>query len=197
MSIFSLSGQFLTWVHPTVVSLTPAACICSITERSHYKSKISLRQWEKVRWDFTKSSKFKHQFSHDSKRFLLYAHFIYIHATQEVNFETDWKLVTIFVGGKDLCEHCLDQVSVLQNQILCKWLHISLCFGTALKTICYIFVQNNLSPKNYSHNLMVSLDMLYAEVRKKIMQVIAIDCLACNWFMFLSSSLSLGTKGVG
>lgn len=32
-------------------------------------------------------------------------------ATQAVNFENDWKLVTIFTGGKDLCEYCTDQVS--------------------------------------------------------------------------------------
>lgn len=32
--------------------------------------------------------------------------------TQDVNFEKDWKLVTIFVGGNDLCNYCIDQVSV-------------------------------------------------------------------------------------
>uniref|UniRef100_A0A8C9ZD99 Phospholipase B1, membrane-associated n=1 Tax=Sander lucioperca TaxID=283035 RepID=A0A8C9ZD99_SANLU len=31
----------------------------------------------------------------------------------EVNFEKDWKIVTIFVGGNDLCNYCIDQVSVL------------------------------------------------------------------------------------
>ncbi|KAA8583045.1 hypothetical protein FQN60_015591, partial [Etheostoma spectabile] len=56
-----------------------------------------------------------------------------VHVTQEVNFKKDWKIVTIFVGGNDLCNYCTDQ--------------------------------NNLSPKNYSHNLMLSLDMLYKEVR--------------------------------
>lgn len=35
------------------------------------------------------------------------------HATQDVNFENDWKLVTIFTGGKDLCEYCTDQVSLV------------------------------------------------------------------------------------
>lgn len=34
-------------------------------------------------------------------------------ATQKVNFEKDWKLVTVFVGGHDLCNYCIDQVSVL------------------------------------------------------------------------------------
>lgn len=36
-------------------------------------------------------------------------------APQEVNFENDWKLVTIFIGGNDLCNYCFDQVSVPQN----------------------------------------------------------------------------------
>lgn len=35
------------------------------------------------------------------------------HTTQDVNFENDWKLVTIFIGGKDLCEYCTDQVSLI------------------------------------------------------------------------------------
>ncbi|XP_035535037.1 phospholipase B1, membrane-associated-like [Morone saxatilis] len=59
---------------------------------------------------------------------------------KEVNFEKDWKLVTIFVGGNDLCHYCLDQ--------------------------------NNLSPKNYSHNLMISLDMLYKEVPRLLVNVV-------------------------
>ncbi|XP_061602963.1 phospholipase B1, membrane-associated-like [Cololabis saira] len=59
-----------------------------------------------------------------------------------VNFENDWKLVTIFIGGNDLCNHCLDQ--------------------------------NNLSPKNYSHNLMLSLDMLYTELPRVLVNVVQI-----------------------
>ncbi|XP_076613028.1 phospholipase B1, membrane-associated-like [Chaetodon auriga] len=61
---------------------------------------------------------------------------------KEVNFEKDWKLVTIFVGGNDLCHYCLDQ--------------------------------SNLSPKNYSHNLMLSLDMLYEEVPRLLVNVVEI-----------------------
>ncbi|XP_044026390.1 phospholipase B1, membrane-associated-like [Siniperca chuatsi] len=59
---------------------------------------------------------------------------------KEVNFEKDWKLVTIFVGGNDLCNYCTDQ--------------------------------NNLSPKNYSHNLMLSLDMFYKEVPRLLVNVV-------------------------
>uniref|UniRef100_UPI0037E86F51 phospholipase B1, membrane-associated-like n=1 Tax=Semicossyphus pulcher TaxID=241346 RepID=UPI0037E86F51 len=59
---------------------------------------------------------------------------------KEVNFEKDWKLVTILVGGNDLCSYCIDQ--------------------------------NNLSPKNYSHNLMLSLDMLHSEVPRVLVNVV-------------------------
>ncbi|XP_026175090.1 phospholipase B1, membrane-associated-like [Mastacembelus armatus] len=59
---------------------------------------------------------------------------------KDINFEKDWKLLTIFVGTNDLCSYCLDQ--------------------------------NNLSPKNYSHNLMLSLDMLYEEVPRLLVNVV-------------------------
>ncbi|XP_034384064.1 phospholipase B1, membrane-associated-like [Cyclopterus lumpus] len=61
---------------------------------------------------------------------------------KEVDFEKDWKLVTIFVGGNDLCNYCVDQ--------------------------------NNLSPKNYSHNIMLSLDMFYKEVPRLLVNLVAI-----------------------
>ncbi|KAF7667277.1 hypothetical protein LDENG_00069390, partial [Lucifuga dentata] len=67
---------------------------------------------------------------------------------KKVNFEKDWKLVTIFIGGNDLCNYCNDQ--------------------------------NNLSPKNYSHNLMLSLDMLYKEVPRllvNVVEILQIECL--------------------
>ncbi|XP_054470588.1 phospholipase B1, membrane-associated [Anoplopoma fimbria] len=76
-----------------------------------------------------------------------------------VDFENDWKLVTLFIGGNDLCQYCNDRVS--------------------------------LSPQNYSHHLMTSLDMLYEEVPKTIVNVVEIleikglrrikrDSLGCN-----------------
>ncbi|XP_008283252.1 phospholipase B1, membrane-associated-like [Stegastes partitus] len=60
----------------------------------------------------------------------------------EVDFEKDWKLVTIFIGGNDLCNYCLDQ--------------------------------SHLSPKNYSHHLMLTLDMLYKEVPRLLVNVVDI-----------------------
>ncbi|XP_068199290.1 phospholipase B1, membrane-associated-like [Antennarius striatus] len=61
---------------------------------------------------------------------------------KDVNFAKDWKLVTIFVGGNDLCNYCTDQ--------------------------------DNLSSKNYSHNLMLSLDMLYKEVPRLLVNVVEV-----------------------
>ncbi|KAI9543892.1 hypothetical protein NQZ68_004940 [Dissostichus eleginoides] len=59
-----------------------------------------------------------------------------------VNFEKDWKLATIFVGGNDLCQYCMDQ--------------------------------DNLSPTNYSQNLMRGLDMFYKEVPRLLVNVVPI-----------------------
>jgi len=61
-------------------------------------------------------------------------------ANKKVDFEKDWKLVTVFVGANDLCSYCLDQ--------------------------------NNLSPKNFSHNLKVSLDILYKEVPRVLVNLV-------------------------
>ncbi len=30
----------------------------------------------------------------------------------DVDFENDWKLVTLFIGGNDLCEYCFDEVGL-------------------------------------------------------------------------------------
>ncbi|KAM6915452.1 phospholipase B1, membrane-associated-like [Xenentodon cancila] len=89
---------------------------------------------------FIKPSSFK-ILSVPSQCLCFHARLWYI-CTQTVNFEKDWKLVTIFIGGNDLCNYCLDQ--------------------------------NNLSPKNYSHNLMRSLDMLYTELPRVLVNVVQI-----------------------
>nr|XP_046269347.1 phospholipase B1, membrane-associated [Scatophagus argus] len=59
-----------------------------------------------------------------------------------VDFENDWKLVTLLIGGNDLCQYCYDRTT--------------------------------LSPQNYSHHLMTSLDMLYKEVPRTIVNVVEI-----------------------
>uniref|UniRef100_A0A8C7Y136 Si:ch211-214p16.3 n=1 Tax=Oryzias sinensis TaxID=183150 RepID=A0A8C7Y136_9TELE len=80
-------------------------------------------------------------------------------ADPSVDFENDWKLVTLFIGGNDLCQYCTDR--------------------------------ETHSPKNYSHHMMTSLDMLYEEVPRVIVNVLEIleiehlrkikrDTLGCN-----------------
>ncbi|TKS86768.1 Phospholipase B1, membrane-associated [Collichthys lucidus] len=59
-----------------------------------------------------------------------------------VDFENDWKLVTLFIGGNDLCQYCNDRAA--------------------------------LSPQNYSYHMMTSLDMLYKEVPRVIVNVMEI-----------------------
>ncbi|XP_049917515.1 phospholipase B1, membrane-associated [Epinephelus moara] len=77
----------------------------------------------------------------------------------KVDFENDWKLVTLFIGGNDLCQYCNDRVT--------------------------------LSPQNYSHHMMTSLDMLYKEVPRTFVNILEIleieglrrikrDSLGCN-----------------
>ncbi|XP_076605074.1 phospholipase B1, membrane-associated [Chaetodon auriga] len=59
-----------------------------------------------------------------------------------VDFENDWKLVTLFIGGNDLCQYCNDRAT--------------------------------LSPQNYSHHMMTSLDMLYKEVPRTMVNILEI-----------------------
>ncbi|XP_048831450.1 phospholipase B1, membrane-associated isoform X1 [Brienomyrus brachyistius] len=62
--------------------------------------------------------------------------------SKEVDFENDWKLVTLFIGGNDLCQYCQDRAS--------------------------------LSPQNYSLYLMESLDLLYRNVPRVLVNVLEI-----------------------
>ncbi|XP_040916146.1 phospholipase B1, membrane-associated-like [Toxotes jaculatrix] len=59
-----------------------------------------------------------------------------------VDFHNDWKLVTLFIGGNDLCQYCNDRAS--------------------------------FSPQNYSHHMMTSLDILYKELPRTIVNVLEI-----------------------
>ncbi|KAJ8009356.1 hypothetical protein DPEC_G00088040 [Dallia pectoralis] len=61
---------------------------------------------------------------------------------KKMNFEQDWKLITLLVGARDLCDYCMDQ--------------------------------SNLSPKNYSKHLRLSLDMLYKEVPRVMVNVVEV-----------------------
>lgn len=59
-----------------------------------------------------------------------------------VDFQNDWKLVTLFIGGNDLCQYCNDRAS--------------------------------LCPQNYRHHMMTSLDILYNEVPRVMVNVLEI-----------------------
>uniref|UniRef100_A0A087YCB0 Si:ch211-214p16.3 n=1 Tax=Poecilia formosa TaxID=48698 RepID=A0A087YCB0_POEFO len=59
-----------------------------------------------------------------------------------VDFQNDWKLVTLFIGGNDLCQYCNDRAA--------------------------------LSPANYTKYLKTSLDILYNEVPRTIVNVLEI-----------------------
>ena len=37
---------------------------------------------------------------------------------QKINFKEDWKLITIFIGGNDLCQYCLDKVCISEAGML-------------------------------------------------------------------------------
>ncbi|XP_076874027.1 phospholipase B1, membrane-associated isoform X2 [Brachyhypopomus gauderio] len=65
-----------------------------------------------------------------------------LQSSQTVNFQMDWKLITLLIGVSDICQYCLDQ--------------------------------NNLSPQNYSHHLMEALDLLYKEVPRVLVNIIAV-----------------------
>ncbi|XP_077095743.1 phospholipase B1, membrane-associated [Siphateles boraxobius] len=62
--------------------------------------------------------------------------------SMEVDFEKDWKLVTLFIGGNDLCQYCHDRAS--------------------------------LSPSKYIGHLRDSLDMLYNEVPRVLVNFVEI-----------------------
>ncbi|XP_019953531.2 phospholipase B1, membrane-associated [Paralichthys olivaceus] len=90
-----------------------------------------------------------------------------------VDFNNDWKLVTLFIGGNDLCQYCHDPAS--------------------------------LSPQNYSHHMMTSLDILYKEVPRTIVNVMEIlelkglrrvkrDSLGCNYIQPMACPCFLQTE---
>ncbi|XP_026116893.1 phospholipase B1, membrane-associated-like [Carassius auratus] len=60
----------------------------------------------------------------------------------EVDFEKDWKLVTLFIGGNDLCQYCHDRAS--------------------------------LSPSKYISHIRDSLDVLYNEVPRVLVNFVGI-----------------------
>lgn len=51
----------------------------------------------------------KHPYKRTSRLTTLNA--TYILLGQRINFESDWKVISLFVGGNDICDHCHNSVS--------------------------------------------------------------------------------------
>uniref|UniRef100_A0A8C9R674 Phospholipase B1, membrane-associated-like n=1 Tax=Scleropages formosus TaxID=113540 RepID=A0A8C9R674_SCLFO len=62
--------------------------------------------------------------------------------SEDVDFDNDWKLVTLFIGANDLCQYCEDRAS--------------------------------LSLQNYSRYLQESLDMLYKEAPRMMVNILGV-----------------------
>uniref|UniRef100_A0A8C2TD65 Phospholipase B1, membrane-associated n=1 Tax=Coturnix japonica TaxID=93934 RepID=A0A8C2TD65_COTJA len=41
-------------------------------------------------------------------------------SSSKINFKEDWKLITIFIGGNDLCQYCLDKVCISEAVVSCS-----------------------------------------------------------------------------
>lgn len=65
-----------------------------------------------------------------------------LNSSNKVNFEKDWKLVTLFIGGNDLCQYCHDR--------------------------------DSLSPQKYIGHIAESLDILYNEVPRVLVNFVQI-----------------------
>ena len=45
-------------------------------------------------------------------------------ASSDVDMDHDWKLVTLFIGGNDLCQYCGNEVHDITNSSMDKKLHV-------------------------------------------------------------------------
>lgn len=41
---------------------------------------------------------------------------------QRINFHEDWKVITVLIGGGDLCDYCTDSVMGGSRPAHCPWL---------------------------------------------------------------------------
>uniref|UniRef100_A0A669PIV8 Phospholipase B1, membrane-associated n=1 Tax=Phasianus colchicus TaxID=9054 RepID=A0A669PIV8_PHACC len=55
-------------------------------------------------------------------------------SSSNINFKEDWKLITIFIGGNDLCQYCLDKVCISEAGML-----VWLCQPTLKKCNMHVF----------------------------------------------------------
>lgn len=61
-------------------------------------------------------------------------------ALQRIDFHNDWKVITMFIGGNDICDFCTDSVRTLIAHTL-NWLFIFPKNESFFQIQCYIFIQ--------------------------------------------------------
>ena len=95
-----------------------------------------------------------------------------IKLSEDVNFEEDWKLVTLFIGGNDLCHSCKYPVSMK-------------IFRTNFESILtYWFVsQQSYTANNYIYNLRTTLDYLKWNMPRTLVNlVVSLDVTGVSYF---------------
>lgn len=96
-----------------------------------------------------------------------------------LNFEEDWKLLTILMGMNDICDYCKDKVCL--SPLLNAWVYISRN-SSLISAECLCPFQALFSVDNFIHYMTVALEMLMNEVKKRK---------RCTLFLFLSFMVHL------
>ncbi|KAK3517019.1 hypothetical protein QTP70_030432, partial [Hemibagrus guttatus] len=91
----------------------------------------------------------------------------------DVNFDEDWKLLTVLIGMNDICDYCKDKVE--SNG--CSGCHRRLCnLSRSLSSVLSssLYPQSLFSVENFIHYMTTSLEMLMNEVPRMIVNVVQI-----------------------
>lgn len=104
---------------------------------------------------------------------------IFFFLVQRVNFESDWKVITLFIGGNDICDHCYNSVS---TNVESQFMFFFPEKRHNLKMFSFSFLQLLYSVENYIRNIRDSLDYLHKEVNinrhaATVCDVSLVDCL--------------------
>lgn len=79
-------------------------------------------------------------------------------------FNADWKLVTFFIGGNDLCAYCEDEV--------CNFI---MKFSFLMAYILILFlIKGRYSADNYRNNVKAALDILHARMPRTIVNFVTV-----------------------
>ncbi|OWK57760.1 Phospholipase B1, membrane-associated [Lonchura striata] len=80
-------------------------------------------------------------------------------SSSKINFKEDWKLITILVGGSDLCQYCLDKVCISELGMLTQ--HLADQFET-------------YSVQKYVKHLQDTLDIFYEELPRVFINMVEV-----------------------